>query len=524
VETADREAERSSLDLAAISIVLLAVAFRLYRVDVPLIDGHSWRQITNADITRHFAEGVMNPFVPRVSWGGLNGVVGMEFPLLHYLTAIVWLITGEREVVARLVAIAFSIAAVLLTYFLGTRLFGRPAGRAAAFLLAVSPSSVYFGRAYLSDTPMLTFSVGAVLAWDRYFDRPTPARAAVAAVVTALAALVKLPAILVLGPIGGLALSRLGWAAFRDRRLWAGCAAAVATIAAWYWYADRIFLETGLTQAVFRPSGTYPQEVAPGAFYGSISHWATRERLLSGEFWLHMIDRFWGLHLTPFGYLGVLLGAVFAWRSGRILVVGLWTLAGFLLLVVSAEGQWFHEFHQLPLLPPLALLFGAAAGPLFDGGFLKRYAPLPVAAAIVGVALCAASVQAFRSSNVITALYRPDNLAVKFPAHGSYLQSIMPPDALMITVDYNRAGANSPMLVYYARRQGWSFDITTVSPKVIEHLRTWYGAKYLVSSTGQELLAQREDVRHYVQGFERLVAPPGMGELLVIDLQKPVKR
>ena len=514
----------ASFDLAAVSIVLLAAAFRFYRIEFSFVDAHSWRQVTNADITRHFAEGVMNPFMPRVSWGGLNGAVGMEFPLLHYLTAIVWLITGETERIARTVAVAFSLASVVLIYFLGTRLFGRPAGRAAAFLLAVSPSAVYFGRSFLSDTPMLAFSIGAVLAWDRYFDRPTALRMVVAALVTALAALVKLPAILVLGGIGGLALSRHRWAALRDKGLWAGCLSAVLLVAAWYWHADRIYLETGLTQAVFRPSGTYPQDVAPDVLFGSISHWSTSQQLLSREFWVGMLDRFFGLHLTAFGFLGALVGTVFVWRSGRGLAVGLWALAGFTLLVVAAEGQWKHEFHQLPLLPPLALLFGVAAAPLFDGSVLKRYAPLPLAVFVVAIGLCAASVEAFRQSSARVTLYRTETLSGHFIAHGSYLQSVVPPDALIITVDYDMEGANSPMLVYYARRQGWSFDISTISPKVIENLRTFYGAKYFASSIGARLLEKRPDVEYYLKGFERISTPYEVNDLLLVDLGKAKAR
>jgi len=525
VTNSDRGAERSSsFDLAAFFILLLAAAFRLYRVDIPLIDAHSWRQITNADITRHFAEGVMNPFVPRVSWGGLNGIVGMEFPLLHYVTAILWLITGELEVVARLVAIAFSLGTVYLTYRLGARLFGVPAGRAAALLMAVSPSVVYFGRSFLSDTPMLALSVGAVLAWDWYFDRPTARRATVAALVTALAALVKLPAILVLGPVGGLALVRLGWGAFRDRWLWIGTAAALTMIAGWYWYADRIYLETGLTQAVFRPSGTYPQDIAPGAYFHSISHWTTRERLVDSEFWLHMLDRFWGLHLTPSGFLGVLLGSLFVWRSRHALVVGLWTLAALLLIAVSVEGQYRHEFHQLPLMPPLALLFGVAAGPLFDRRLLSRLGSLPMAATLVGLIVSAVAVQSFRASNVIPALYRPTTLTRQFLEHSDFIQAVVPPDALIVTVDYLAESANSPMLFYYARRQGWSFDSLTISPQIIENLRLRYGAKFLVSSIGVELLARRPDLQVYLAGFERLNQPAGMPKLLVVNLQKPQPR
>lgn len=517
----ERGTRRWSFDLAVVFIVLLAAAFRLYRVDIPLLDAHSWRQVTNADITRHFSEGVMNPFVPRVSWGGRNGIVGMEFPLLHSITAIIWRVTGETHTSARLVTIAFSMTSVVLIYFLGARLFSKPVGRAAAFLFAVSPSLVYFGRAYLSDTPMVTFSIAAVLAWDRYFDRPGRRRASLAALLTALAALVKLPAILILAPIGGLALSRLGWAALRDRRLVAGCGVAVALVAAWYWYADRIYLDTGLTQAVFRPSGTYPADIAPDVAYLTTSHWSTGARLLSYDFWAEIIDRFWGKHLTPFGSLGALLGVAFVWRERRALPVLLWTLAGLALLVVSAEGNYNHEFHQLPLLPPLALLVGVAASPLFDGEYLKRFLPIRVASVVVALALLGVSVQAFRASNVLISWYRMDNLVEQFLAHGNFLQSVIPADALIVTVDYGQFGANSPMLLYYARRQGWSFDARTISPKVIDNLRLRHGARYFVSSISDELFHDRPDVRDYLRGFESVPRPRSIWQLVVVDLRAP---
>lgn len=523
VTTTNREAgRRPSFDLSVLLIVLLALAFRLYRLDVPFVEGHSWRQVTNADITRHFAEGIMNPFLPRVSWGGLNGVVGMEFPLLHYLTAIVWRVFGESHISGRLVSMAFSIASVILIFILGRRLFGPAAGRGAAFLFAVSPSLVFFGRAFMSDTPMVTFMIAAVIAWDWYFEQPHPSRAVIASTLTALAALVKLPAIVVLAPIGGLALSWLGWGAFRNRALWAGCAIAVALIAAWYWYADRIFLETGLTQAVFRPSGTYPADIAPNTFFYTTYHFATRARLLSSEFWLGLTDRFWGLHLTGPGAVGALVGLIFSWRAGRALPVLLWVLGAFALIVVSAEGQWNHEFHQLPMMPALALLFGVGAAPLFDGAYLKRYMPIGVAVAAMSVVLTAAAVQGFRGSNVIAGLYRPDYLTTRFIDQGNFIQSVVPPDALIITVDYNQFGVNSPMLVYFARRQGWTFDQASISPDVIENLRKRYGVQFFFSSMGDGLLQGRDDLRFYLEGFERVPLPPGLqGRLVAVDLRKP---
>ncbi len=517
---------RWSFDLAAFLIVLLAIAFRLYHITFPMVDGHSWRQVTNADIARHFTEGSLNLFVPRVSWGGLNGVVGMEFPLLQYITGLLWLVTTELHPVARLVSVAFSVAGVVAMYFLGTRLFGRPAGRAAAFLLAVSPSSVYFGRAFLSDTPMMTFMIVAVLAWDRYFERRTTARAGIAALVTMLAALVKLPAILVFAPIAGLAWVRSGWTGVFDRRLLAGCAASIVGTAGWYWYADRIFLETGLTQAVFRPSGTYPQSLVPGVVYDSVSHFATVERLTSRAFWSDMLLRFWRLHLTPMGFVGAALSPLLLWRVREGAAVGLWLLGGAALLIVSAEGQWQHEFHQLPFLPPFMLAFGAVAAPLFDGACLARFASLRVAAPMAGAVLATGALLSFVTSEALPILYRTAAYApaTHFIQFGNLVQASVPPDSLMVSVDYTHHGANSPMLLFFSRRQGWSFDLTNITPDLIEHLRAHQGAQFFATAIRQDIAEGRIAVLDYLEQFEKVPTPPELGQFLLVDLRRPRSR
>ncbi len=508
-----------SLDLPLLGVLLTAVAFRVWHLDVPLIDAHSWRQVTNADIARHFAEGSLDLFHPRVSWGGVDGVVGMEFPLLQWLTGVIWRITGESHVIARLVAALFSVAGVACMYGLSARLFGRAAGLAAAALMAVSPSVTFFGRSFLSDTPMLTFMVAAVWAWDVYFERPTWRRAVLAGTLAALAPLVKLPAILVLAPIAGVAWRHQRWRALADRTAWISLTAAVMVVAAWYWHADRIFLETGLTQAVFRPSGTYPVDVAPGVAFESVSHWATKARLQSSEAWLQFLDRFWMLHLTTLGAAGALLGWWQARRQPGRVAVDLWALGSLALFLVAIEGQYWHEFHQLPLLPPLLLYFGVAAAPLFDAGWQRR--ALPGAAGRLALAMIAllVAVQGMRASGAQLHLYRSDNLQQRYVRAGEAVRGATDPAGLVVTVEYIDGGANSPMLLYFAHRQGWSFDVRSITAAEVEFLRARHGARYFATADWDDLVAGRPDVAALLTGtFKEVALDDGPGAARLFDL------
>lgn len=500
-----------SFDAVAWLILALAVACRLYRVDVPFVDAHSWRQVTNADIARIWAEGAIDFLYPTVSWGGADGRVGLEFPLLHLLMALAWKLVGITNTAGRLVPTAFSVLTVWFIYRLGTRVFGTGTGRAAAFLMAVSPSVVYFGRTPLSDTPMLCFSVGAVLGYVAYAQDGRRRYALGGAIALALAGLVKLPAVLVLGPVvwSGLAFRGVR-KTLADPWYVSGALAAIGAIAVWYLHADQIYLETGLTQAIFRPSGTYPAEIAQYAGpFTTVSHW-TRPDLLTWETAHELLFRYWALHLTPVFALVTLAGTL-VWHAGwrRRSIVDVWALAAASLVVVSLAGQLPHEFHQLPTLPPLALYFGMAAGPLFGGAWLSalRGWHRPAAAAVVAAGLCGTAYAGFADSGVVEHLYRPDQLNVALVDAGWAIDHVTPTHALVVTVEYEQHGSNSPMLLYFAHRRGWSFDATSISQPVVEYVRDRYGACHLAVADWPTFASKRPDLAAWLVTLTSIELP-----------------
>jgi hypothetical protein len=67
----------------------------------------------------------------------------------------------------------------------------------------------------------------------------------------------------------------------------------------------------------------------------------------------------------------------------------------------------------------------------------------------------------------------------------------------VIVVEYEQ-GTNSPVLLYMMRRRGWSFDMQTISPHVIEHLKR-EGATYFATTTFLLLENRRPDVAEYLR-------------------------
>jgi 4-amino-4-deoxy-L-arabinose transferase-like glycosyltransferase len=507
-------------DIALLFILILGAALRLQYLHLPMAEAHRWREITNSDIARNFAEGSMNVLYPEVNWGGgSHPYVGMEFPLMHWIVALLERAFGEHGEIGRLVSIAFSLGTVWAVFALGARLFGAAAGRGAAFLVAISPSAVFFGRFFISDTPMVFFSVAAVLGWVAYLDTGSRKAAIAASVCSALAFLVKIPAVMILSPIAWAAWEAKRWSALRDRRVVLGVAAALAAAVLWYWHADMVFHKTGLGEAIWHPSGSYPPPIslAAGPFVG-IYHWSTTAQLKDPDFYREMLTRTWVLHLTPGGFILALFALLAAWRVPRRRIVDVWLGTVLLFVVVTAEGNRNHEFHQLPMLPPAALLFGLAAAPAFDGAWLRSHGGRVLGPLGAAVALLVVAVMSFNYSGVVENFFRPDRLDLVPIDAGRAIKHAVAPSELIVTVEYEQYGNNSPILLYWSHRRGWSFDFTSITPHVIELLQKEFGARYFATTLWHRLSAARPDVAEYLKSRRQVPLNGAPPNTVVFDL------
>ncbi len=315
------------------------------------------------------------PFDPQVDWGGRHGYLEAECPLIPALIAVGlpnrW-ITRNRSGGSS--SSRSRSGLIWATYRLALILDGRhSAARAAAFLIAVSPASIFFGRIVIPDTPMVFFTVLALVGFAEFSRSGSVRWMTIGASALTVACLLKLPAVFVGPAIVAVLVQRRGWAVFRDPRVWLAGVLPLAITAAWYWRAHVIFERTGLTMGILgAPTKMYPAYVSPGPWPNVYSKWSTGALLSDPDFYERMFVRFYHVLLLPFGFVGAILGGLL-WRAEGRRAMTVWLISLTIFFFIAGEVHRVHEYYQLPFVIVAAMFFGGAAWPLFDEAWLTRH-------------------------------------------------------------------------------------------------------------------------------------------------------
>lgn len=122
-------------------------------------------------------------------------------PLLYQATLSVVYRAVLSDFAARALSVAFGVGAVIVTYALGSRLYGRRVGLFAAALLAVMPYHVIVSRQVLLDGPQVFFATLALYALARYSVTPTRVWMLALAGSLGLTFLTKETSVLLLGSV-----------------------------------------------------------------------------------------------------------------------------------------------------------------------------------------------------------------------------------------------------------------------------------------------------------------------------------
>ncbi len=153
-------------------ILIIALLFRLYKINIPLADLHSWRQADTAAVARNYVKNGFDLFHPKYDdlsnvQSGIDNPQGyrmVEFPIYNAIFAYFYKLMPifSLEVWGRLTTAIFSLIIIAIIYYLLFKESSRLSAMFGAFVYAVFPFFVFFSRVILPETSALAFSMIAI--------------------------------------------------------------------------------------------------------------------------------------------------------------------------------------------------------------------------------------------------------------------------------------------------------------------------------------------------------------------------
>lgn len=164
-----------------IVLVALSAILRLYRVQYPLADWHSWRQADTASVTREYVKHGINVLVPRFHDlsnipAGLDNPEGyrmVEFPFVNAALALLLRAFPQLDLVttSRVASVIVSAATAGLLFLLISRQFGQTMGWLVGLSFALNPYHIFYGRVILPEPYMVFFLIAFWWSWYQWLNK-----------------------------------------------------------------------------------------------------------------------------------------------------------------------------------------------------------------------------------------------------------------------------------------------------------------------------------------------------------------
>ncbi len=432
--------------VSIILILVLLLGVRLYKIQNPIGEWHSWRQADTAAVARHFVTDGITMMHPRYDdlsniQSGKDNPSGwrmVEFPLYQAMAAVPARLIPQMsvEVWLRLVSILASAISCLCLILILKKLAGDLTGIFAGAYFAILPYSVFYGRAILPESLAVSF---AMVSLFLLIYKKSWVFLLLAAVCAAMSLLVK--------PTAGFLLVPGTYVLIKNYNISIKGAIAAVIFCA-ITLVPFVLWRTWILQY---PEGIPVYEWLLNAgnirFKGAWFYWLFAERL--GKLMLG----YWGAGL-------LVLGAAALKMKKEGAFVSLWVLGGLAYLSIFAAGNVQHDYYQIILMPIIAALLGKGTSVLLDGRLFGR------AQSVVALGLMLACILGFSFYTIRTYYWinRQD-----FIEAGKKADEILPKNAKVIA-----SNNGDTTFLYYINRQGWplGFDIDDKIKKGATHYVT----------------------------------------------------
>lgn len=356
-----------SLKDAIILFVIIAIAlvFRLYKIDVPLADLHSWRQADTAAVSRNFVRygfDLMHPVYDDLTsiQSGLPNPTGLrfvEFPLYNAFFTATYKVAPFTpiEVHGRVVSIFFSLVLLVVLYYLSLKESSRITAVFSSLVFAIFPAFVFFSRVVLPEMTATSFAFLAILFLYKVTREDQNRHATISmylllsAAAFSCAILIKPTAIFYGVTLLFLVLARYKFGIWKELKLYIYAAIALIPLLLWRKYIAQfpyaIPSSTWLITSVNTFEGQKNIFMKPAFF-----RWVFFERI--------SLNIFGGYLIAPF-FVGI-LGKAKGYMLHSILG------SAILYLLIFQGGNVQHEYYQILILPAFALFVGLGAHYIYE--------------------------------------------------------------------------------------------------------------------------------------------------------------
>lgn len=449
---------REKLNLILLFLILaLGLGLRLYKLDIPLADHHSWRQADTAAVARNFAQDRWNFFKPRIDNmialhpGAPNNerLFMVEPPIYNSIVAAAYKIFGVEVRYARLVSVVFSLGAMVFLYLIVSRFLGVSVGLLSAFFFAVLPFSVYYSRVVLPEPMILFLTLGMFWFAIKWLETNSMVHYSLFIVLSALSFTQKTFPLFFLLPLVYLFVRKFGLSVFKQKKLYLWVLLSFLPFAAWRWWVGQFPEGTPANLWLFNQGNI--------RFKGAFFYWIFAKRI--GE----LILGFWGLAL-------LVLGLVLKPKKEGLFFYS-WLLAILIYITVFAAGNVTHDYYQIPLIPILSVFLAKGANFLL----FEKHEKVSRFMGILAFVVCTAFAFAF-SWYEVRGFY---NIQSGVDLAGAAVDELTPKNALVLTGDSNDA-----TLLYNTNRWGWTGGYASSLPnskETIEKIKDMGGSVYVTT-------------------------------------------
>lgn len=467
-------------------LLFFGLLVRLYKINNPVADWHSWRQADTASVSKIYAEKGINLLFPKyhdvssIQTGKKNpeGLRFVEFPVYNAIHALLFKNIGlvSLEIWGRLLSILSSLVSAVLIFCIGRRYLNKWAGLLASFFFLFIPYNIYFSRVILPEPMGTMFALFGMFFFIKHIDHEKIQNLLFSGIFFALAVLIKpfylfytVPLIYLLDK--KYSLKKL----FKDRK----------TIIPFIVYSIIILAPFILWRVWI---GRYPEGIP---FY----KWAFNGNKIRFKpaywYWIYG-ERLGRLILGVWGIIPFIFGILFFKKKNLFNVFFL--IGQLIYVLVVATANVMHDYYQISMVPAVSLILSQGCVFFWDNEFFEKRLSRFLIVFSVFIMLISGWFQSKEYYNI----NHPEIIEI-----GKIVDRITPKDALILA-PYNGDTA----FLYHTGRSGWPAVDSSVK-EIAEK-----GADYYVSVNLND-----KDTIQAMNEYEVVEKNP---TYIILDLNKPL--